>query len=187
MNHPTRLAALVAPLFLLTYGLLRYVDGRDGDHGPGVAWNVGHTFMLAAFLCFGVVIIGLRRAVGSASTIRTTITTGLTVLGLVGVTAFVRVILGDLFPGADDVLPLPGMLQDVGPLVFLVGLVGLMIDVAVHEPHRMPLLAPIAVVGGFVAIAADLDLLPLAAGLFLVGLLPLGRASSLERVSSHLE
>ena len=182
MSFPARFAALIAPLFLLTYGIFRYVDGRDGEHGPGVAWNVGHTFMLAAFVCFGAVLIGMRRAVRSPSVRRASATTTMTVLGLVGVTAFVRVTLDDLFPAAGGFLPLPGPLHDVGPLLFLTGLVGLMIDVAIHEPHRMPVWAPIAVTGGFVAIAANLDLLPLAAGLFLTGLLPLVRASGLERV-----
>lgn len=184
MTFPARFAALVAPLFLLTYGIFRYADGRDGDHGPGVAWDVGHTFMLAALLCFAVVIIGMRRAVRSPSVRRATATTTMAVVGLVGIAAVIRVTLGDLFPGADDVLPLPGPLHDVGPLLFLMGLVGLMIDVAIHEPHRIPVWSPVAVVAGFVAIAANLDLLPLAAGLFLVGLLPLVRASSLDRVGA---
>ena len=184
MHLTTRLAALAAPLFLLAYGVFRYVDGRDGEHGPGVAWNIGHASFLAAFLCFAVVIVGMRRAVRSPSIRRATATTTVTVLGLVGVAAFIRVILGDLFPDADDVLPLPGLLHDVGPLLFLMGLIGLMIDVAIHEPHRIPVWAPLAVVGGFVAIAANLDLLPVAAGLFLVGFLPLVRASSLERVEA---
>lgn len=52
MHLTTRLAALAAPLFLLAYGVFRYVDGRDGEHGPGVAWNIGHASSLAAFVCF---------------------------------------------------------------------------------------------------------------------------------------
>lgn len=182
MSFPARFAALMAPLFLLTYGVFRYVDGRDGEHGPGVAWNIGHPFMLAAFVCFAAVLIGMRRSVRSPSVRRATATTTMTVLGVVGVAAFIRVILDDVFPDADGVLPLPSPLHEVGPLLFLMGLMGLMIDVALHEPHRMPVWAPVAVLGGFVAITANLDLLPLAAGLFLAGLLPLVRASSLERV-----
>jgi hypothetical protein len=187
MKLAPRLAALTAPLLLLGYGIFRYIDGRDGDRGPGVAWNIGHTLFLAAFVCFAVVLIGMRRAVRSSSVRRATATTTMTVLGLVGVLAFVRVILDDLFPDTGDVLPLPGPLHDAGPLLFLMGMVGLMIDVAIHEPHRMPAWAPFAVVGGFVAIGANLDLLPVAAGLFLVGLLPLVRASSLDRVAPPLE
>ncbi|WP_200954947.1 hypothetical protein [Aeromicrobium sp. Root236] len=182
MSSPSRFAALAAPLFLLTYGIFRYVDGRDGEHGPGVAWNVGHTFMLAALLCFAAVIVGLRRAVREPSVRRASATTTMTVLGLVGAAAFVRVALGDLFPGADGFLPLPGPLHDAGPLLLLLGLVGLMIDVAIHEPHRLPAWSPMAVVAGFAAVGANLDLLPLAAGLLLAGLMPLAGAPRLERV-----
>lgn len=182
MNLVTRVAALAAPLLLLGYGVFRYVDGRDGHHGPGAAWDVGHAMFLAAFVCFGAVILGMHQAVRAPSVRRASATTTMVVLGLVGVAAFIRVILGDLFPGADDVLPLPEVLHDTGPLLFLVGLVGLMIDVAIHEPHRMPVWAPVAVVGGFAAIGVNLDLLPLAAGLFLLGLLPLIRTPSLDRL-----
>jgi len=181
MSSPSRFAALAAPLFLLTYGIFRYVDGRDGEHGPGVAWSVGHTFMLAAFLCFAAVVVGLRRAVREPSVRRASATTTMTVLGLVGAAAGVRVTLGDLFPDADG-FPLPGPLHDTGPLLLLLGLVGLMIDMAIHEPHRLPTRSPVAVVAGFAAIGANLDLLPLAAGLLLAGLMPLARAPSLERV-----
>jgi hypothetical protein len=31
----TRLSAIAGPLLLLAYGVLRLIDGRDGDHGPG--------------------------------------------------------------------------------------------------------------------------------------------------------
>jgi len=182
MSFPSRFAALAAPLCLLTYGLIRYVDGRDGERGPGAAWNIGHTFMLAALLCFAAVVVGLRRAVRDASVRRSSATTTMAVLGVVGAVAYVRVTLDDLFPHADGFLPLPGALQDTGPLLLMLGLVGLMIDVAIHEPHRLTAWAPVAVVTGFAAIGANLDLLPLAAGLLLAGLVPLVRASSPDLV-----
>lgn len=37
-----RTAATASPLLLLVYGVSRFVDGRDGSHGPGLAWNLGH-------------------------------------------------------------------------------------------------------------------------------------------------
>ena len=51
-----KLLAIGGPLFLLAYGLLRLVDGLDGSHGPGWAWNVGHAFFLVAFLMFGALV-----------------------------------------------------------------------------------------------------------------------------------
>ena len=177
MSFPSRFAALAAPLCLLTYGLIRYVDGRDGERGPGAAWNIGHTFMLAALLCFAAVV-----ADRDASVRRSSATTTMAVLGVVGAVAYVRVTLDDLVPHADGFLPLPGALQDTGPLLLMLGLVGLMIDVAIHEPHRLTAWAPVAVVTGFAAIGVNLDLLPLAAGLLLAGLVPLVRASSPDLV-----
>jgi uncharacterized membrane protein len=181
MMKTLRIAAIAAPALMVGYGICRYVDGRDGDHGPGPAWNIGHTLFLAAFLAFGLLIVGLRRDLRSASTRRTAVANLGTALGLAGVLAFIRVILDDLFPDAGDVLPLPGAVQAVGPLFFLVGLLTLLIDLAVHEPHRLPVWSPVAVLLGFVTITVNLDLLPVAALLFLVGLSPLVRRPSLER------
>jgi hypothetical protein len=53
-----RFSALVAPTLLLLYGLLRLIDGLDGDHGPALAWNLGHTLFFIAFVLFGVLIVG---------------------------------------------------------------------------------------------------------------------------------
>ena len=39
----TRLCAVAAPLLLLTYGILRWIDGLDGTHGNGPARGAGHT------------------------------------------------------------------------------------------------------------------------------------------------
>jgi hypothetical protein len=77
-----RFSALLAPTLLLPYGLLRLIDG---DHGPGLAWNLGHTLFFIAFVLFAVLIVGLRRLV-PATTVRTrTIATLATVAGLFGV------------------------------------------------------------------------------------------------------
>src|SRR5688572_5631588 len=83
-----KLLAIGGPLFLLAYGLLRLVDGLDGLHGPGRAWNVGHTFFLIAFVMFGALVWRLRGVSSVAAT-----------AALVGSAAFVWVILGDLFDG----------------------------------------------------------------------------------------
>lgn len=56
-----RTVPLAAPALLLIYAAARYVDGRDGDHGPKASWNVGHLAFLGAFLGFGLLTVGLRR------------------------------------------------------------------------------------------------------------------------------
>ena len=67
MARPTRLLSVLIPFLLLCYGVLRLIDGMDGDHGPGVAWNLGHTFFLAAFLLLGAFVVELRRLVPAAT------------------------------------------------------------------------------------------------------------------------
>jgi len=52
----TRVCVFGAPACLLGYGVLRLMDGIDGSHRPGLAWNLGHVSFLAAFVLFGVLI-----------------------------------------------------------------------------------------------------------------------------------
>ncbi|MEV4654395.1 hypothetical protein [Micromonospora sp. NPDC049301] len=186
-HQPIRLvrtAAVGAPVFLLLYGLLRMIDGLDGDHGSGWAWDLGHALFLVAFVLFAGLVVGLRRLLASAGAAgsSTTPRTGLRVLldvataaGLVGAAAFLWVILGDLFPRLADSAPLPDPAMAAGPLLFQFGLLTLLIRAAVGRPRLIPGWGPPLVLVGFVSIAADLDLLPIGAALILSGLLPLGR------------
>ncbi|WP_089018532.1 hypothetical protein [Micromonospora coriariae] len=180
--HLVRTAAVGAPVLLLLYGVLRIIDGLDGDHGPGWAWDLGHALFLVAFVLFAGLVVGLRRLLGSAGAVGSSIRprTGLrvlldvaTVAGLVGVVAFLWVILGDLFPRLGDAAPLPDPLMAVGPLLFQFGLLTLLVRAAVGRPRLIPGWGPPLVLLGFVAIAVNLDLLPIGAALILSGLLPL--------------
>lgn len=171
----TRNLALTGPLCLLAYGLLRLVDGLDGSHGPGVAWDVGHAFFLAAFLTFGVLLVALRDLVPVRTPAHRATAVAAMLAGLVGVAAFLRVILGDLFPRLDGVAELPAVLEVAGPLLFQVGTVGLLAMLATLQPRRVPWWSPVLVFAGFLPIAVNLDLLPVAALMFLVGLSPLHR------------
>ncbi|MFG1775995.1 hypothetical protein ACGFIG_06145 [Micromonospora sp. NPDC049048] len=168
-------AAVGGPAFLLLYGLLRLVDGLDGDRGDGWAWDVGHTFFLVGILLFGALVLGLRRLLLAATPRRRALTETATVLGLIGVAAFVWVILGDLFPGLADAAPLPEPVMMLGPLLFQVGLLTLLVQAGTTRPRLLPLWVPAPVLLGFLGIAVSLDLLPLAAALILAGLLPLQR------------
>jgi hypothetical protein len=166
-----RVCAGVAPVLLFLYGLLRQIDGLDGDHGPGPAWNAGHTLFLVAFVLFGVLIVGLRRLVTGGTTRARLVADVATAAGLVGVGCFLWVILGDLFADL-DAAPLPEPLELVGPLAFQLGLLVMLILVVVPS-GRLRWWSPVLVLVGFVVFAADLDLLAFGAALLLAGLAPL--------------
>ena len=152
-----KLLAIGGPLFLLAYGLLRLVDGLDGSHGPGWAWNVGHAFFLVAFLMFGALVWKLLDVSAVAA-----------IAALAGSAAFVWVILGDLF---DDLPGLPDPLMVAGPLLFQVGVLALLTILAIRRV--VPAWSPLLVLAGFVLFMVNLDLLPLGALLLLAGLAPL--------------
>lgn len=157
-----KLLAVGGPSFLLAYGLLRLVDGLDGSHGPGWAWNVGHFFFLVAFLMFGALIWKLRHASAVAAT-----------AGLAGCAAFLWVILGDLF---GDLPGLPDPVMIAGPVLFQAGVLALLTVLAVRR--SVPVWSPVLVLAGFVLFMVNLDLLPLGALLLLAGLSPLATGRS---------
>ncbi|MFJ4712035.1 hypothetical protein [Streptomyces sp. NPDC088785] len=171
-----RRLAVAIPLLLLSYGVLRLIDGMDGSHGPGVAWNLGHTCFLGAFLLLGLLVVRLRSRVPAASLSRRVATETATGAGLFGAACFVWVILGDLAPA----LPaLPGPLRLVGPLCFQLALLALltMLAAARHVPARTPALTALA----FVLITVDLDLLPAAALALLAAFAPLTHTPAAAR------
>jgi multisubunit Na+/H+ antiporter MnhG subunit len=77
-----------APLLLLAYGIVRLIDGADGNHGPGRARTIGHLLFLAGFLLYAAVLVGLRRLIVRGRGLATVAV----VARLIGVVAFVRVI-----------------------------------------------------------------------------------------------
>ncbi|MGK5738552.1 hypothetical protein [Micromonospora sp. URMC 103] len=170
---PLRLAAVAAPVLLLLYGIFRLADGLDGDHGPGWAWNTGHSLFLVSIVLFAGLAVGLRRVLLSDAPRLRPLTNTAAVAALVGAASFVWVILGDLFAGLADAAPLPDPLFAVGPLLFQLGVLALLIQTATTRPRRLPLWAPPLVLLGFVGIAANLDLLPVGGALIFAALLPL--------------
>jgi hypothetical protein len=145
MGDMKKLGIVAAGLFV-AYGIVRLVDGRDGEHGPGTAWTVGHLLFLVGILLYGVMLVrarGLlraRRGLGAAAV----------VVGMVGVAAFVRVFVVDLIVGfraedhaamsriGDEYERWPGdlgiyePLYTVGPL-FLAGLLTLAVLLTVER------------------------------------------------------
>lgn len=178
-TRSTRLFALLVPLFLLLYGVFRLIDGRDGDHGPGPAWDIGHTFFFAAFLLLGALVVELRGLVPVHTARRAAAAGAATVAGVFGAACFLWVILGDLFPSLDGSAPLPEPLEIAGPLAFQLGILTLLTLLVVSRPARLPAWSPALVLVAFLVIAVDLDLLPLAAVLLMGGLAPLARSRSL--------
>ncbi|GAA4570074.1 hypothetical protein GCM10023176_27930 [Micromonospora coerulea] len=168
-------AALTASSLLFGYGVLRLLDGLDGYRDKsGWAWLTGHTLFLLGILLFGVLLVGLRGLLLAASPRHRLLTGVATVAGLVGAAAFVWVILGDIFPGFADAVPPPDPVLAGGPALFELGLLTLLVRaVAVR---LLPAWGPVLVLVGFVAIAVDLDLLPLGAALVFAGLLPMRRS-----------
>ncbi|MER7442280.1 hypothetical protein [Micromonospora avicenniae] len=168
-----RLAAVTAPLLLLLYGVCRLADGLDGDRGSGWAWNTGHTSFLISIVVFAVLAVELRRMLLAGTRHLRTLTDTAVGATLVGAASFLWVILGDLFTGFADVAPLPDPMYIAGPLLFQLGLLTLLVQAASLRPRRLPRWTPPLVLVGFLALAANLDLLPVGAALIFAGLLPL--------------
>jgi hypothetical protein len=173
MPRHVRVGALIAPVLLFLYGVLRLVDGLDGDHGHGLAWNVGHTLFFVAFVLFGGLTVGLRQVVAPAAARTRAVANVATAAGLLGAACFVWVTLGDLFADLHDAAPLPDPLELVGPLLFQVGVLALLVVLVTGHPRRLPVWSPLLVLAGFLLFAVNLDLIPIGALLVLAGLAPI--------------
>ncbi len=174
---PRRLAVLI-PALLLSYGVLRLIDGLDGDHGPGLAWNLGHVFFLAAFALLGAFVVTLRRMVPETTPRGRAAANTAMAAGLAGAACFIWVIIGDLSPALADAAPLPEPLQLAGPLAFQIGLIALLTMLATARPRKLPVWSPILTFVSFALITANLDLLPLAALTLLAAFAPLAATAN---------
>ena len=156
--------AIAGPTLLMTYGVLRLVDGRDGSHGPGLAWDFGHTAFLLAVLALAGLAWSLRGLAGPSR-----LTTTAAWATTLGAAAFEWVILGDLFERFDEIT-VPDLVFLLGPVLFQGGLLCLLLVLA--RQHQVPAASPAIVLAGFALIVIDLDLLPVAGLAILIGLLP---------------
>ncbi|HEX2313539.1 MAG TPA: hypothetical protein VHJ17_07405 [Thermomonospora sp.] len=186
----TRVAFHLAPALMLAYGVVRLIDGRDGQHGPGPAWTVGHLLFLASLLLYGGVITGLHGRIratagGTARRITAGVTSAVAAFGLL---TFVRVAIVDIVVGlraadpaeksvladryADVPAVLPQAVYEIGPVLFMIGLLALLIQTAIVTPGRRAFaaLSPVLVALGFVTITLNLDLLPAGAALIWLAL-----------------
>ncbi len=175
----TRFCALAAPALMLCYGLFRMADGRDGDRGNGIAWDVGHVAFFAARVLFAVLFVRLgrelprpRALMGAAA-----------VAVLAGAGCFLWVIAGDLSDGFREAAPLPAALELAGPVLFQLGALAILIRFVVAG--RLPVWSPILVLVGFGAIGVNLDLLPIGALVIGAGLAPLAVVRRPALSSAH--
>ena len=178
-----RFCAFTAPALMLVYGLLRVVDGLDGQRHDGPAWDLGHLAFFVAIVLFAVLALALRVLDRPAAVAPRVLVDAATVAVLVGSGCFLWVITGDLNEGFQSAAPLPDVLQLLGPLLFQAGLLTLLIRLV--PARRLPIWSPVLVLVGFVSIGVTLDLLPLGAVLVLAALLPLALAREPITTGSH--
>lgn len=192
----TRTAFIAAPLCMLAYGTIRL---SDPDHGPGLAWTSGHIALVVGVLLFGAIFLGLLRLSEPTTGAARLSARVAALLGLVGAMAVTAQGVIDLVVGFragdragmerlfEDIQSHPGVMPavyTVGPMLFYVGLLWLVIQLAVQ--HRISVWRPALVVLGTATMAASLDLLPLGGLLFAVALSPLGRDAAAPR-AAHIQ
>jgi hypothetical protein len=177
MTSTTRVAALAAPLLMLFYGIMRYVDGRDGDRGNGLAWDVGHTAFFLAFVLFVVLAVRLHRVVPVVARWQRGLRDGALAAALVGAAGFLWVTFTDLFPAVPTGLPDGALI--VLPVLFQLGMLALLGQLV--AARWLPIWSPLVMLVGFMLIAVNLDLLPFASVVILCGLAPLAKATGSPR------
>ncbi|MFD5752899.1 hypothetical protein [Streptomyces sp. NPDC127033] len=179
-------AFTAAPLLVIVYASARFLDGLDGERGPGPAWTTGHLAFLAALLLFVPVLLELRRLAG-----RGPFATVTAVVGLVGAVCSVAQISVDLVVGslAADHEAMRGMFAGVrsvpgvdvvvylvGPVLLYLGLLVLYCHLAVVR--AVPVWRAVAVVLAVLVSLLGLDALPAVGLLLYAGLAHPRRAIS---------
>jgi hypothetical protein len=185
-----RISFVAAPTFLFLYGIAHFFDSLDGSYGPGAAWTVGHILFLFGLIMFGFVIVGLYLRIQDETMWRAVIARCAMIIGLVGLIAFIRSPIIDIVAGlrASDNSAM-GAIQaqlnfypstplspyyNFGPLLFQLGLLALMVQLAILKPRHLPWWSPVLLLLGFLTLGFDLNLLLVGATLIGFALLPLG-------------
>jgi len=167
---PVRFSAVVAPLLLLGYSILRLIGKAGGNYQHGFAWNLGHVFFLGAVVLLAVLAAGLRDM--TPQRLRTFATVTFTA-SLVGTLDLIWMTLDDLFSGMRRDLPFDGTAATILPALLEFGLVTLLAVLATVRPRQLPWWSPVVVLAGFLSVGASLDLLPFGALVVFGGLSPL--------------
>jgi len=182
----TSFSLVTAPALVVVYGIVRLLDGRDGERGPGLAWTVGHLAFFVALLLFVPVLWEMRRLAG-----RGAFATGTAVCAGVGVACALVQIGIDLVVGAlaadhsdmsrmfSEVQDVPGVelaVYALGPMLFFLGLLVAACHLA--AVRAVPVWQAGAVVLSVLLSFLGLDLLPVSGLLMVIGLAPLARRSA---------
>ncbi|MBO1413396.1 hypothetical protein [Streptomyces sp. FH025] len=192
----TTLAVAGAPALMALYGGIRLLPG---SREPGLGWTAGHTAMFAALLLFVPLLLALRRPLAPRGTAAGRLAAGAALgTALVGLAASLVQIGIDLYVGlaaADKaeqsrlfsrVQDIPGVLPAVyrvGPLLFYVGLLALLVAASVGAARTLRWWSPVLMLVGTVATAADLAFIPFAALCYLGALAPLARPATAPRAA----
>ncbi|WP_181957791.1 hypothetical protein, partial [Nonomuraea longispora] len=181
-----RAAYVTAPLLVLAYGVIRIVDGFDGSRGPGPAWTIGHIAFLAALALFIVIFRDMWRILG-----RTRLATAQLAVGIAGIACAATQFLIDIaigFMAADhaamgplfeQVQAVPGaqpVIYDVGPFLFYVAQLALVVHLAARR--QVTLWTPALVTVDLALPLIDKDLMSVGAFFLLVSFWPLARRST---------
>ncbi|MEW9550055.1 hypothetical protein [Nonomuraea sp. NPDC050783] len=181
-----RTALLAAPLLVLSYGVIRILDGLDGSRGPGLAWTTGHLAFMAALILFVPIFWRMRRMAGGGALATVSATAG-----TVGVAALLGQFGIDLVAGFlsadhaamgvlfDQVRAVPGVslaVYDGLPFLFYAGQLALVGELAARRVVKA--WTPALVLTDLALPFVDKDLIPLGALCLLVSFVPLARAAS---------
>ncbi|MEU7743643.1 hypothetical protein [Nonomuraea sp. NPDC049158] len=185
-----RTALIAAPLLVLTYGLLRIIDGLDGVRGPGLAWTAGHLAFLGALTLFIPIFWEMRRMLGRSALATTALVVGVVGIGCAAAQFAIDIIVGFLAADHDAMGPMfeqvkavPGVslaVYGAGPILFYVAQLSFAALLAGNRLVKV--WVPVVVLAEIVLSAVNLDLIPVGAILLLVSFLPLmGRRTTTAR------
>jgi hypothetical protein len=182
----SRIAFVAAPLLTMAYGVIRILDGLDGDRGPGLAWTTGHLAFVAALVMFVLTFAHMRRMAG-----RNTLSTVSTTIGIVGILALVAQFVIDMVVGFlsadhaamgvlfDRIQAVPGVLFVVYvgvPLLFYIGQLALVVQLAAMR--RVKVWTPFLVLLDLLLPFIDKDFIPVGSVFLLVSFIPLAGPAS---------
>ena len=183
-------AFVAAPVLLGLYGGIRLLDG---SRAPGAGWTAGHTALLAGLLLFAPVFAALHRLAaprGRAGRAAAGLLAGVAGTGLLAAVGQTGI---DLYVGLraadraeqtllfEQIQSHPGVVPafySVGPVLFYVGLLGLLVLLAAGRARRISVWSPVLVLVGTVVMGADLDFIAAGAALYLAALAPLARRTA---------
>jgi len=178
-----RIPFIAAPVLMFGYGVIRIIDGFDGERGPGPAWTIGHLVFVVAMGMFLLVFRHLHRLAG-----RDTLSTVTLVVAAVGAVALVGQFGVDIVNGflADDHARMAEIsrsvhknqlvalaLYDVGPYLFYAGQFVLVLQLAVTR--RIAGWTPFLLLIDLIMPLVDKDLIPIGAAALLISFVSISK------------